>query len=434
MRSTLTFCLLLATACGPADRPGADATRVPTADGDGIGAVDVDGGDPGGDGTGGDSQPSGDEDGPVIGTACEVDGTAGTCLPLDECPADGYLATPGFCAGANDVQCCTPRPATEITCDVQGIAGVCIDTADCGDGYVARPGHCPGPTTIQCCIPDDVVPCEVYGVAGECLDVAECDGGRVATAGFCPGPSNIQCCHEPTADACDPTAQPTPNSGLGEDPGDTGCAPGMARVDDFCVDRYEAALVEVHADGSVSSWSPYFNPGSHRVRALSVAGAVPQGYISGKQAALACAEAGKRLCTDVEWLRACRGPSSWTYPYGNTREPGVCNDYRYPHPVVEYFGTTDSWIWSELDHPCINQQHDTVDRTGENSGCVSYDGLFDMMGNLHEWTADPNGTFRGGYYVDTTLNGDGCLYRTTAHNTDHWDYSTGFRCCADLAQ
>jgi hypothetical protein len=54
------------------------------------------------------------------------------------------------------------------------------------------------------------------------------------------------------------------------------------------------------------------------------------------------------------------------------------------------------------------------------------------MGNLHEWTADPAGTFRGGFFVDTRVNGNGCLYRTTAHDTSHWDYSTGFRCCADL--
>ena len=54
-----------------------------------------------------------------------------------------------------------------------------------------------------------------------------------------------------------------------------------------------------------------------------------------------------------------------------------------------------------------------------------------MMGNLHEWTADPDGTFRGGFYVDTVINGPGCLYATTAHATSHWDYSTGFRCCAD---
>ena len=37
----------------------------------------------------------------------------------------------------------------------------------------------------------------------------------------------------------------------------------------------------------------------------------------------------------------------------------------------------------------------------------------------------------GGFYVDTQINGNGCLYATTAHDTGHWDYSTGFRCCAD---
>ena len=53
----------------------------------------------------------------------------------------------------------------------------------------------------------------------------------------------------------------------------------------------------------------------------------------------------------------------------------------------------------------------------------------DMMGNLQEWTSAPAGTLRGGYYGDTTLNGNGCLYATTAHDTTYWDYSTGFRCC-----
>jgi hypothetical protein len=40
------------------------------------------------------------------------------------------------------------------------------------------------------------------------------------------------------------------------------------------------------------------------------------------------------------------------------------------------------------------------------------------------------GTFRGGYYVETQLNGHGCDYATTAHDVTYWDYSTGFRCCA----
>ena len=52
-----------------------------------------------------------------------------------------------------------------------------------------------------------------------------------------------------------------------------------------------------------------------------------------------------------------------------------------------------------------------------------------MVGNVHEWTAAKGGTFRGGYYLDTHINGDGCDYRTTAHNHGYHDYSTGFRCC-----
>ena len=68
---------------------------------------------------------------------------------------------------------------------------------------------------------------------------------------------------------------------------------------------------------------------------------------------------------------------------------------------------------------------------GARAGCASADGIMDLMGNLHEWTADPAGTFRGGFFVDTRINGDGCLYATTAHDVNHWDYSTGFRCCAD---
>ena len=230
---------------------------------------------------------------------------------------------------------------------------------------------------------------------------------------------------------CDPAAMPTPNDGLIEAPGEGGCAAGMVRIDTFCVDRYEASLVVVGDDGSVTSWSPYVNPGARRVRAVSLAGAVPQGYVSGAQAAAACAEAGKRLCTDTEWLRACQGPSATTYPYGDTRVDGTCNDARDTHPAVEYFGTSDPSVFTMLDHPCLNQLEGSLAATGAHDGCVSAEGAYDMMGNLHEWTADPAGTFRGGFYVDTRINGEGCLYRTTAHDVGYWDYSTGFRCCAD---
>jgi formylglycine-generating enzyme required for sulfatase activity len=122
---------------------------------------------------------------------------------------------------------------------------------------------------------------------------------------------------------------------------------------------------------------------------------------------------------------------AWTYPYGDTLEVGVCNDHREEHPAIEYFMTSEDWIWSELDHPCLNPRASSLATSGSHAGCETSEGAFDMMGNLHEWTADPNGTFRGGFYVDTQLNGPGCLYATTAHDVNHFDYSTGFRCCAD---
>lgn len=304
-------------------------------------------------------------------------------------------------------------------------AGLEVGTADLGfdlDAGVREEDA--GPSDLG-------IACSVRGVPGECLNTDECTSPRSSTPGFCPGPVDFQCCTLPAQDGgtCDEAQRPDPNQGLSEATYDD-CPPGMVGIESFCIDRYEAALVEFTAGGGVP-WSPFFNPGNRTVQAVSWANAVPQGYINGVQAADACQRAGKRLCTSTEWLRACQGPSGDTYPYGASRQPGLCNDARGQHPAVEYFGTSASWIWSELDHPCINQLPSGLARTGTYVGCVSAEGVYDLMGNLHEWIDDAAGTFRGGYYVDTVQNGNGCLYRTTAHGTSHFDYSTGFRCCAD---
>lgn len=267
------------------------------------------------------------------------------------------------------------------------------------------------------------------------MRVGDCFGERKATPGFCFGPEDVQCCTKKGSScwSCDPKQKVSPNVGLKELAGLGGCALGMVRVARYCIDQFEASLVEVLSQGQLRPWSPYFNPGTRRVRALSLRNAVPQGYISGFQAEQACKEAGKRLCTDTEWLRACQGSQKRVYPYGSSRRPGVCNDARALHPAIEYFGTSASWVFSKIQNPCLNQLRNSLARTGVRSGCVTQEGIFDMMGNLHEWTANGSGVFRGGYYVDTYRNGPGCLYRTTAHNRQHWDYSTGFRCCADLS-
>ena len=140
---------------------------------------------------------------------------------------------------------------------------------------------------------------------------------------------------------------------------------------------------------------------------------MPQGYISGDQAAEACLDAGKYRYTDREWLRACRGPDERTYPYGDEPAEGVCNDHRDVHPAVQYFGSAEAWIFSHIDNPCLNQLPESLDPTGARPECVTAEGLYDMMGNLHEWTADPAGTFRGGYYMDTAANG---LAATVRHD------------------
>jgi sulfatase modifying factor 1 len=87
-----------------------------------------------------------------------------------------------------------------------------------------------------------------------------------------------------------------------------------------------------------------------------------------------------------------------------------------------------------MNQPIINQLPNTLLPTGERAECTNGYGVYDMVGNLHEWVDDPDGTFRGGYYMDTTKNGDGCSYRTTAHDFTYHDYSTGFRCCMDPEQ
>lgn len=216
-------------------------------------------------------------------------------------------------------------------------------------------------------------------------------------------------------------------------PRGTTCPSEMALIEGrVCVDRWEASLEEVDLDGGVTAWSPYYNPGTRRVRAVSRGGAVPQGYISGAQAQTACRNAGKRLCALNEWVAACRGPSNRMYPYGNTYVRRRCNEARTPHPVIEFFGTSVGVFTSaNMNNPGINMLPNSLAPAGMFWDCVTESGLYDMVGNLHEWIDDPAGTFKGGFYVDAEINGHGCLYTTTAHDFSYRDYSTGFRCCAD---
>ena len=224
--------------------------------------------------------------------------------------------------------------------------------------------------------------------------------------------------------------RPLPMNGL--------CPTDMASIDDrFCVDRYEASLVEVMPNGREQAWPYYLPMEGHVVRAVSEKGVYPQGYISEKQAVEACGRSGKRLCKPAEWRTACKGPDPKKFGYGDTRHPGTCNDTgRSPMGMFYHaeIATGRAWTWDRMNDPQLNQLAGTVAETGSHEGCTNGYGVYDMVGNLHEWVADPAGTFQGGYYLDVTQNGDGCGYRSDAHEAWYHDYSTGFRCCADVAQ
>jgi formylglycine-generating enzyme required for sulfatase activity len=173
------------------------------------------------------------------------------------------------------------------------------------------------------------------------------------------------------------------------------CPDDMTLVEGFgvlaCVDLHEASRGE--AD-----------------EAVSAPGARPWTVLTWDEAQAACEAAGKRLCTDVEWAKACEGPDSgsgvWPkYPYGVELEPGRCND-----------GTAGSGI----------------ERTGRMEACEGgYDGLFDMSGNAAEWVDRCDGGLcfvQGGSYEDTSELDLSCNVLVSLDPT-RVGGEVGFRCC-----
>lgn len=215
------------------------------------------------------------------------------------------------------------------------------------------------------------------------------------------------------------------------------CPVGMVNIGAYCIDRYEAYVVEVDDAGVEHPHSPYDVIAGQSVRAKVASGVAPQAYISQIEASKACEAAGKRLCTKDEFQRACRGDDAGAYyPYGGTvRKVGMCNEGK-GSSMPRFFGSDAMlWTYAQFNDPRLNQWDGGLGKTGEYSRCVSPYGVYDCVGNLHEWGADPadttgRGRFRGGFYGDAQLNGPGCLYVTSAHELAYHDYSTGFRCCA----
>ncbi len=158
-------------------------------------------------------------------------------------------------------------------------------------------------------------------------------------------------------------------------------------------------------------------------------GAYPWIFVTWYDAKEICAAAGKRLCTEAEWTFACEGEEATPYPYGYERDPGAC--------VIDM-------PWIAVDESALDARTETrvlseIDRLwqGESSGsrprCRSPFGLYDMTGNIDEWTTSVRpgerpSILKGGYWGPVRAR---CRPSTRVHGEDFAFYQQGFRCCAN---
>lgn len=136
-------------------------------------------------------------------------------------------------------------------------------------------------------------------------------------------------------------------------------------------------------------------------------GAIPLTNVSQEEASALCEERGKRLCSEFEWERACKGPDNRTFEYGDVYRAETCRTGRP----------------AEL-RP-----------SGYLVGCQSDFGVRDLHGGPFEWTSSDFGrkttglvTTRGGNGVPGEVFGR-CA-NAEALPKSAKSGTVGFRCCA----
>jgi hypothetical protein len=139
-------------------------------------------------------------------------------------------------------------------------------------------------------------------------------------------------------------------------------------------------------------------------------GAIPLTNVTQTEASGLCIEQGKRLCTELEWERACKGPENTSYEYGDRYRPDACGT-----------GSTPG-----------------LRPSGLRVGCRSEFGVRDLHGGVWEWTSSAWGrgstrqlvTVRGGNAPSGELVGR-CA-NAMGRPSESKAGSVGFRCCAGV--
>lgn len=156
----------------------------------------------------------------------------------------------------------------------------------------------------------------------------------------------------------------------------------------------------------------------------------PLVVVSFTEATALCKRQHKRLCTESEWTFACEGPEALPYPYGYVRSASKCTI------DVTTAALADDALWPRNTARAARNLDQAFQGTpsGSKPECQSPFGVFDMTGNLDEWThtTRPGAGFasilKGGFWSKVRAR---CRPQTRAHGPVFVTYETGFRCCAE---
>ena len=144
-----------------------------------------------------------------------------------------------------------------------------------------------------------------------------------------------------------------------------------------------------------------------------------------------CEEQGKRLCDENEWTFACEGDEATPYPYGYERDSTACiSDQTWkPYNGASFSPREGDAARAEMDKLWQGKA------SGAQPRCKSPFGVYDMTGNVDEWTRSARAgerptILKGGYWGPVRTR---CRPSTRSHDENHTFYQQGFRCCSDVS-